>query len=199
MTRAPSRDSVRGFLVDLALVAASVAVLGFVVGVLWPQLVQTPLAERTEQGISTSEVQLGRAFAADGWFVVLGFVGSLVLGALLMLRRRGHEVVVLLLLLGGTYLAADFVAKPIGFSLGPPDPVSVLTDAEVGETAPARLCTEIPTEDGTRCDLSSRSDVLAWPLGAAVGSLLVLLTVTRLERQRPHDSAEQRSAVGVPD
>ena len=173
------RSPLRGFLVDLGLVAASVCVLGLAVGLLWPQLVDPALSERTAEGISTSEVQLGRVFSADGWFVVLGFVGSLLLGATLMLRRRGHEVVVLLLLLLGCYLAADHVAEPIGVSLGPPDPVKVLTDAEVGETAPARLA------------LTSQADLLSWPLGAAVGALVVLLAATRLERDRPNGSPQQ--------
>jgi hypothetical protein len=189
-----------GFLVDLALVSACVLALGLVVGVVWPQLVDPPLAERTAQGISTSEVQLGRAFAVDGWFVVLGFAGSLVLGALLMLRRRGHEVVVLLLLLGGTYLAADQVAAPLGISLGPADPVKVLTHAKVGDTAPSRLCTVVRTDDGPRCVLSSRSDALSWPFGAAVGALVVLLSVSRLERDRAErSSADDRSAVAAAD
>jgi hypothetical protein len=180
------RDSVRGFLVDLALVAALVVVLGLVVGVLWPQLVEPMLSERTAQGISTSEVQLGKAFSADGWFVALGFLGSLVLGAVLMLRRRGHEVVVLLLLLVGTYLAADQVAQPLGKALGPPDPVKVLSDAEVGDTAPARL------------RLTSRADQLSWPLGAAVGAVVVLLAATRLERDREDGATPDESKHPAP-
>jgi hypothetical protein len=173
------RSPLSGFLVDLGLVAASVCVLGLAVGLLWPQLVDPALSERTAEGISTSEVQLGQVFSADGWFVILGFLGSLVLGAALMLRRRGHEVVVLLLLLVGTYLAADHVAQPIGISLGPPDPVEVLTDAEVGDTAPVRLA------------LTSQADLLSWPLGGAVGALIVLLGATRLERDRPNGSPQE--------
>jgi hypothetical protein len=180
------RSRVTGLLVDLALVAASVAVLGLVVGVAWPQLVDPALSERTAQGISTSEVELGKIFSADGWFVVLGFAGSLVLGALLMLRRRGHEVWVLLLLLVGTYLAARWVAEPIGISLGPPDPVALLTRAEVGATAPGRL------------ELSSRADHLVWPLGAAIGALLVLLSVSRLERDQRQRSPQDAAVAPAP-
>ncbi len=180
------RDLAPRFLVDLALVAVCVVLLGLAVGLLWPQLVTPALSERTAQGISTSEVQLGRVFSADGWFVVLGFVGSFLLGALLMLRRRGHEVAVLLLLLGGTYLSARYLAQPLGVSLGPPDPVSVLTDAKVGTTAPVQL------------ELTSRADLLSWPLGAAVGSLVVLLGVSRLEREHRDDQAQKVPKQDVP-
>ena len=188
------RGTLAGVLVDLSLVAGSVVVLGLLAGVLWPQLVDPAMAERTADGVSTDEVQLGKLFAADGWFIVLGFVGSAILGALLMLRRRGHEVVVLLLLLGGTYLAARGIAEPIGVALGPPDPVAVLSKGEVGDKAPSRLCTiqkddkgeVIKDDDGKEvCGLSSRADLLAWPLGGAVGSLVVLLAVTRLGHDRP--------------
>ena len=179
------RGTLAGVLVDLSLVAGSVIVLGLLVAVLWPQLVDPAMAERTAEGVSTDEVQLGKLFAADGWFIVLGFVGSAILGALLMLRRRGHEVVVLLLLLAGTYLAAREIAAPIGIALGPPDPVAVLSKGEVGDKAPSRLCT-VKKEDGKEvCELSSRADLLAWPLGGALGSLVVLLAVTRLGHDRP--------------
>ena len=187
------RGALAGVLVDLGLVAGSVVVLGLLVGVLWPQLVDPAMSERTEVGISTDEVQLGKLFAADGWFIVLGFVGSALLGALLMLRRRGHDLLVLLLLLAGTYLAAVGIAQPLGIALGPPDPVTVLSKGEVGDTAPARLCT-VKEEDGKEvCVLSSRSDHLAWPLGAAVGSLVVLLSVSRLGRDRPGGPSHEGS------
>lgn len=192
MSLARIRELVIGFLVDLALVAGCVLALGFLVAVLWPQLVDPAMSERTAEGISTDEVQLGKLFAADGWFIVLGFVGSAILGALLMLRRRGHEVVVLLLLLGGTYVAARWVAEPLGVALGPPDPVAVLSKGEVGDKAPSRLCTVEKDDDGKEvCRLTSRSDHLAWPLGGAVGSLVVLLAVTRLGRDRPNSPPQE--------
>ena len=195
MRREQVRALVVAALVDLSLVAAGVLVLGLAVGFLWPQLVHPALSERTAQGISTNEVQLAKIFAADGWFVVLGFLGSLLLGALLMLRRRGHEVVVLLLLLGGTYLSGWQVAQPLGIALGPPDPVSVLRDAQVGDTAPVRLCAVDESEPGKPCELGSAADLLSWPLGAALGSLVVLLGVTRAERHRP--DADRPDAVPV--
>ncbi len=180
-----------GALVDLSLVAGAVLVLGLSVGVLWPQLADPAVSERTAQGISTSEVQLGKVFSADGWFVVLGFAGSLLLGVLLMLRRRGHEVLVLVLLLAGLYVSARWVAQPLGISLGPADAVEALSDAEVGDTAPQQLA------------VSSRADLLSWPLGGAVGSLLVLLAVTRLDRDRTsrdrHESAESQVSVRSAD
>jgi hypothetical protein len=187
VSRGDRRGLLTGALVDLAVVACAVAVLGLVVGVLWPQLVTPALSQRTAEGISTDEVQLAKVFSTDGWFVVLGFAGSFLLGVVLMLRRRGHEVVVLLLVLAGTFLAARYVAQPIGISLGPPDPVRVLTDAKVGATAPQRLA------------VSSRADLLSWPLGAAMGALVVLLSAARLDRDRrsrASDRTDQVSGAG---
>ena len=166
------RPGPAGLVLDVAVVTGCVLALGVLVGVVWPQLADPVLSERTAQGISTNEVQLGKVFSSDGWFTVLGFGGSLLLGAGLMLRRRSREAVVLLLLLVGTYVAARYVAQPLGLSLGPSDPVKVLTDAKVGATAPQQL------------DISSRADRLAWPLGAAIGALVVLLGANRLERDR---------------
>ena len=162
------RSTLQGALVDLSLVAGGVLVLGLLVGVLWPQLVDPAMSERTAEGISTDEVQLGKLFAADGWFIVLGFLGSALLGALLMLRRRGHELVVLLLLLAGTYVAARWIAEPLGVSLGPPDPVAVLSKGEVGDKAPSRLCT-VKKKDGKK---RSREETSIEPAetSAAVGS-----------------------------
>lgn len=198
MNLARVRALALGFLVDLVLVAVAVVVLGVAVGFWWPQLVHPAMSERTAEGISTSEVQLGRIFAADGWFVVLGFLGSVLLGGLLMLRRRGHEVVVLLLLLVGTYLAATRIAAPIGISQGPPDPVSVLRDAEVGATAPVRLCTVDESAPGRPCELTSEADPLSWPLGAAIGALVVLLGATRME-SRDRRGAEEAALAARTD
>jgi hypothetical protein len=62
------------------------------------------------------------------------------------------------------------------------------------------LCTVVRTDDGPRCVLSSRSDALSWPFGAAVGALVVLLSVSRLERDRAErSSADDRSAVAAAD
>ena len=176
MSQGSARSPLVGPLLDLVLVVVGVVVLGLAVGVAWPHLVDPALSQRTAQGISTDEVQLARIFSADGWFVVLGFSGSLLLGALLMLRRRGHEVAVLLLLLAGTYLSAWRIAEPLGKAIGPPDPVSVLTSAKVGATAPVQV------------RVTSDADRLSWPLGAALGSLVVLLGVNRLESRERHRS-----------
>ena len=72
------------------------------------------------------------------------------------------------------------------------EPAFMPSDAEVGDTAPVQL------------EVTSRADHLAWPLGGAIGSLLVLLAVTRLEHDRrrsdsPHheDVATQASGAAA--
>lgn len=157
---------------DLLWAVLPFVVLAAVVALLWPQLVTPSLATRTETGVSTTEVELGNRFSADGWFVLLGAGGSLLIGGLLMARRRTDELLVLLVALVAS-LVLSYAAAWFGPVLGPPDPVSVLTDAEVGATAPSQVRT------------SSRAVHLAWPLGTAIGALVVLLATRRLEQDGP--------------
>ena len=146
---------------DVAVIVGVFLLAGVVVGLVWPHLFDPAVAVRTPEGISTDEVQLGKEFASDGWFIVLGMGVGLVLGLLLMLTRHTHEVVSLLAIVAAA-AAAAYVAAQLGAAVGPADPASILEKADVGASAP------------TQVRLESSVGYLIWPLFAALGALLVL-------------------------
>lgn len=150
---------------DAGLTLLVFAVLGVAGGFLWHHLVTLPTFTRTPQGGSMDQIQLAGMIGIDGWFFVIGGVGGLLAGIALMLRRGAVPVLVVLLLLVGGALASYLMLK-VGLHLGPGDPASALTTAKDGATVPVQLR---PQAHGVE---------FAWPLGALVGALLVLLFVS---------------------
>ena len=119
------------------------------------------------------QVQLARVIGIDGWYFVIAAVGGLLGGTVLMWLRRSDPLVLVVLLVIGAGIAA-WVMVSMGVHLGPPDPDPVLRAAKEGATVPVQL------------RLKAQGVELAWPLGAVVGALLVLLLVT----PRPAAQAE---------
>lgn len=157
LTRALRHPLVRDVLVVLGWFAGA----GLVGALVWWQL--TPLAEFTkgEAGAEMGEAQLGRQVAADGWFFVIASVGGLLSGvALLTLRRRDPLAMVVLVALGG--LAAGWLMLRIGLWLGPPDPETVLSRVDVGDTVPVQL------------EARARGVLFVWPIAALLGAIAVI-------------------------
>ena len=148
-------------LVDVLVVLAAFAIAAVVVGLVWPQLVDPVVVERTEEGLLTDEVALGDRFDVVGWYALLSGGVGLLLGAVLAATRRGHEVVTLLAIVAGACLAS-WLSAQVGAWVGPDDPTEVLVDADIGATA----------EDRIR--LTSDAAYLVWPISALIGSAVVL-------------------------
>lgn len=160
--REPGRGAQIG---DAALTLFVFAVLGVAGGFLWHHLVTLPTFTRTPEGGAMDQIQLAGMIGIDGWFFVVAGVGGLLAGIGLMLWRGTEPVLVVLLLLVGGALASYLMLK-VGLHLGPGDPASALTAAKDGATVPVQLR---PQAHGVE---------FAWPLGALVGGLLVLLFVS---------------------
>jgi hypothetical protein len=147
---------------DALLTLVTMALVGVVAGVLWSQLADPVVATRTAEGIGSGEADLARQVSADGWFAAIGFAGCLVAGVVLTLWRRTDEVATLLALVAGAVLAA-WLCSNVGALLGPDPATQTLADAAVGTRAEDQL------------QVHTWVVYLAWPFGAVVGSLLVLL------------------------
>ncbi len=140
--------------------------LGLVAGLVWWQL--APTAEFVKLGDGSGrmgDVDLGRQFDADGWYVVVAGAAGLLSGLVLMaltIWRRGDELVVLPAMLAGSVVAA-LVMDRLGTLLGPGDPAQALAGAAVGARVPDVL------------SLTAHTAYLAWPVAVLFGALVVLL------------------------
>ena len=148
---------------DAAVVLGSFLLLGALAGVLWWALVDP--AEFTKfpsAGSAMDEVDLGKQFSADGWYVVIAAVAGLVSGMAITGWRSRDPLLTSALLVVGAALAAAVMAG-VGYLLGPGNPQAVLEGAKVGAHVPERL------------DVSATAAYLAWPIAVLTGALVVLL------------------------
>jgi uncharacterized membrane protein YeaQ/YmgE (transglycosylase-associated protein family) len=156
-----SRRRPSGAAADAAVVLGSMAVLGLVCGVLWWLLVEPAEFTKLESGGAMGEVELGRRFAADGWYVVLAAVAGLLAGVALTWWRSRDALLTAALLLVGAVVAAVLMEQ-VGQLLGPPDPRPVLAAAEVGAKVPTQL------------EVDAFTVYLTWPVAVLAGALVVL-------------------------
>lgn len=147
---------------DVLVVLGVFLLLGVLGGLLWPVLVTPAEFTKLASGGAMGENELGKQFGADGWFVVIGFLAALAAGLVLTAWRSRDPLLVSLLLLVGAAAAAAVMAL-VGHWTGPGDPGAALRAARVGSTVPESL------------DVDSFSIYLAWPFGALVGALFVLV------------------------
>ena len=147
---------------DVVVVLGVFLVLGVLGGLLWPVLVTPAEFTKLASGGAMGENELGKQFGADGWYVVIGFLAALAAGLVLTAWRSRDPLLVSVLLVVGAALAAAVMAL-VGHWTGPGDPGPALRAAEVGAKVPESL------------DVDSFSIYLAWPFGALVGALFVLM------------------------
>lgn len=169
-----SRRAGAGWLLDAVLVIVAFGLVAVLAGLIWPRLVDPVVVTRTEAGTATGEVAIAERFDNDGWYAVLAGGLGLVLGVALtawQLHRRRDEVSALTAVVLGAALAAWLMSR-VGTAVGPPDPATVLAEADVGATA----------LDQVR--VTARAAYLVWPIAAVLGALLVFW--------RPADSRPRR-------
>ncbi len=149
-------------LLDVAWVIGVSVALGLVGAVLWWLVVDPAMFTKADNGgLAMGEVQLGKQFATDGWFVVIAAtLGLLSGGALTWWRSRDFLLTTGLLVVGSGVATALMVL--VGRALGPADPASLAAAAAVGDRLPTQLAV-----NATVC-------YLVWPIAALVGALFVL-------------------------
>ena len=156
---------------DVAVVVVCQLAAACVIGLLLPHVADLAQAVRTEDGVVTGEVELGKTFNDDGWLIVLGGAAGLVLGMVLQAWRRSNEVVTLLAIVVSA-LAAAWLAGWIAEGTGPGDATRALAEAEVGATASVPVVIE------------SRVAYLVWPLCATLSALVALLAPGSSDQER---------------
>jgi hypothetical protein len=159
MARVPSASTAVGR--DVAVVIGSFLVLGVLSGVLWWLVVPPAEFTKLPSGGSMGEVDLGRQFNADGWYVVIAAVAGLVSGiALSWWRSRDPLLTSVLLVLGS--LAAAALMAVTGHLLGPGPTRAALAAVKVGAKVPERL------------DVDTPAVYLGWPIAVLLGASIVL-------------------------
>jgi hypothetical protein len=146
---------------DIAWVLGTYTVLGLVGAVLWWLLVDPALFTKAGNGLAMGEGQLGKRFAADGWFVVIAAVLGLLSGSVLTWWRSRDYLLTTGLLVVGSGVATALMVL-VGRALGPADPESLARAASVGARLPMQL------------EVHATVAYLIWPIAVLVGALFVL-------------------------
>lgn len=147
---------------DIGWVLGTYTVLGLAGAVLWWLLVDPALFTKAGSGgLGMGEGQLGKRFAADGWFVVIAAVLGLLSGSVLTWWRSRDFLLTTVLLVVGSGVATALMLI-VGRALGPADPQSLAREASVGARLPMQLEVHAPVA------------YLVWPIAVLVGALFVL-------------------------
>ncbi|MFI5425983.1 hypothetical protein [Aeromicrobium sp. UC242_57] len=134
--------------------------LGLVGGLAWLWLASPAQWEARSNGLVLTEAGAQGQFSVIVTFVIVGAIGSLLLGAVAgrSCSGLGWAVTPFVVVLA---LVAAVIAWRVGVELGPPDPSSVSVSA-VGDKVPAQLAidTVVP--------------FLVWPIAALLGVVLAI-------------------------
>lgn len=146
---------------DVAAVLGCYLLVGAVCGLLWWLAVDPAVFTKVDGRGSMGELELGKRFNADGWYVVIGVLAGLVSGVVLTAWRSRDFLLTTGVLVIGAALAAAVMAWT-GHLLGPGDTDAALAAASAGEQVPVQL------------RVTAKASYLVWPLAALVGALVVL-------------------------
>jgi hypothetical protein len=127
-------------------------------GLIWVWLTDPATYRVTARGGYLDERGLAETFNADGWFLVVGVLGGLVLGWVVGLRWRRYGWSLALMLLGAAVLASA-LTYVVGHALGP-GPLGPQLDA----AAPAERVS-------APLSIQATGVYLGWPVGTMAGLL----------------------------
>lgn len=151
-----------GLLADAAWVLGTFVVLGILGGLVWWLLVDPAMFTKARNGgLAMGEAELGKRFAADGWFVVIAAVLGLLSGSALTWWRSRDFLATTVLLVVGSVVATGLMTL-VGRLLGPGDPARLAASADVGDRLPMQLA------------VTADVAYLVWPIAVLVGALFVL-------------------------
>jgi len=172
--------------VQVLVVVAVFAAAGAAGGWLWFRLWDVPpgVAFQGEWVPQPGDEGLAASFDGTALYVVVGFVGGLVLGLLAALLARTSEVATLLAEVVGAAVAG-WLAHRVAVRLRPPDPAPL-----------ARTAEDLTPLDGN-LTVTGRSPYVAWPLGGLLGLAVVyLLGLSAREVRRREDDPTWLPAPG---
>jgi hypothetical protein len=159
MARTPSASTAVGR--DVATVLGILLALGILGGVVWWLVVSPAEYTKAASGASMGELDLGKQFAADGYYVVVAALAGLLAGIALTWWRSRDPVLTTVLLLVGSALAAAAMAVT-GHLLGPSGTSAALAAAKIGDKVPVPL------------KVDAFVVYLTWPVAVLVGAGVVL-------------------------
>lgn len=156
------RARTRASAVHAAVVVGAFAIASLIAALIWNAATDLPRWQRAGQSLSMGPVEATKTVGIDAVYLVVSVPIALAVGAALMYRlRRTPVTTVAFIALAGICAAA--LMERFGLMIGPSSPADVLRTAASGATAPVRL------------QIQASGVVLAWPGGALLGALLVLL------------------------
>ena len=159
---------------SLAVYIGGVLVAGLLAGLMWHLLASPPnYTIGDDKGAIITERGLSQTIAMDIWYVLIGIVFALLLGAFSWVVLRGVGWPLVLVAMAGALLAA-WLAWQFGHLLGPRDFAVRVGQASPGDRVPMDL------------DLHSAALILVWPLCVNIPILLASL-MSALRPHRPVD------------
>lgn len=159
------KESGRDLLRESGLVLGIFVLASAVGALIWKSAVDLPRWQQTGHGtgnIAMDAISSTKTIGVDAVYLFVAVPVALALGAALMWWRRASPTrTVVLVVIGGVCAAA--LMERFGLWWGPGDPAAALASAAKGATAPIQL------------QVQATGVLLAWPVAAALGALLVLL------------------------
>lgn len=161
-------------LVFVAICLVAAVVVALPAARLWISLADPPSAKLTDTGLIFGETGFDHITAITLWFVVIGFVFGLVMGLAAALLGRRHGVVMVIAVLLMSWVAASMTAWFGVHLFGPDHPIDFVvlyngtpkqrTTMLEGFSAGDQLVSSVA--------LTSYIGLVAWPLGAMLGTLI---------------------------
>lgn len=163
--------------VQALLTVGVLAGAGAVAGIIW-NWVWTPttgvVVDHTWN--AGDAIGLQHAFSATGWYVVVGAAAGLVGGVLVAALFDRVPLLTLGALVVGSALGA-WLMLIVGTALGPGDPATIATTAADGTRLPQQL------------DVTGASPLIALPVGALTGLIVVFLGVSASRARHSSDAS----------
>jgi hypothetical protein len=158
-------------LVEALVVAALVAAVGALAGVVWEWVWSPPTGVVVHQRwVAASEAGLRGQFTGTGWYVVVAAVAGLLVGAVVALVADRRPLVTLGSVVVGTLLGA-WLMRVVGVALGPDDPAVLARSVKQGTHLPDML------------RVSGASPYVAYPTGALLALALVFLCLSTVRKR----------------
>jgi hypothetical protein len=160
-------------LVYAGICVAAGLVVAFPAARVWTWLADPPSAKLTANGLRFGETSFDQVTSITLWFVVIGLVVGGVMGLVAALLGRRHGVVAVLAILVMSWVAATMTAWFGVHVFGPDHPIDFVALFNASTKERTRMLADFAKGDllVSSVRLTSPIGLIAWPLGAMLGTL----------------------------